>query len=323
MNKRPKLSIIIPVYNVEKYIGRCLKSCLNQHGISAEDYELVIVKDGTKDNSMPIVEKMTYDYPNCIIVNQSNQGLSMARNAGLKAAQGDYVWFVDSDDWIEQGCVKEIIECLEQTKVDVLQLQYRNVYSDDTPCDEHYATINGIVSGKDLLTTNKYFTAVPFMIYRREFLMGHELYFYPRIYHEDNEFKPKAIYLAESCASYDKIAYNYFKGNANSITAQLKLKNGTDLFIVMNSLFHFVKEQHITGQYRRSFYTQIGFAMRIVLRTLNMVNEEEALQLKRLIRDNRHLLKCLCQASNTKVRMGGILMYLCLPLGLRIYKWLA
>ena len=323
MNKQPKLSIIIPVYNVEKYIGRCLKSCLNQYGANVEDYELVIVNDGTKDNSMQIVEKMTYNHSGSCIINQSNQGLSMARNAGLKAAKGDYVWFVDSDDWIEQGCVKEIIECIEQTRVDVLQLQYRNVYSDDTPCDEHYSTINGIVSGKDLLITNKYFTAVPFMIYRREFLMKHELHFYPRIYHEDNEFKPKAIYLAESCASYDKIAYNYFKGNANSITAQLKLKNGMDLFIVMNSLFNFVKEQHITGRYKRSFYTQIGFAMRIVLRTLNMVNEEEALQLKNMIRDNRHLLKCLCQASNTKVKMGGILMYLWLPLGLRIYKWLA
>ena len=100
-----KISLIIPVYNVEQYIGRCLQSCLCQPHVAADDYELVIVNDGTKDNSMHVVEKMTRDYPNVTIINQHNQGLSMARNAGLKAAQGEYVWFIDSDDWIEDNCL--------------------------------------------------------------------------------------------------------------------------------------------------------------------------------------------------------------------------
>ncbi len=318
-----KLSIIIPVYNVEQYIERCLQSCLQQPYVTADDYELVIVNDGTKDNSMVIVERMVRDHTNVTIINQHNQGLSMARNAGLRAAKGDYVWFVDSDDWVAENCLDGIIKRLGETETDTLQLQYRNVYSDDTPCDEHYATIEGVVSGKELLVTNSYFTAVQFRIYRREFLLAHQITFYPGIYHEDNEFKPRVVYFAERCASYDKVAYNYFKGNSNSITAQLKLKNGTDLFIVMNSLYRFVEENHITGQCRRAFYTQMGFAMRIVLRTLNMVNEEEGDQLKRMMRENRHLLKCLCRANNMKVRLGGMLMYLCLPLGLKVYKLIA
>lgn len=315
-----KLSIIIPVYNVEQYIERCLQSCLRQPYVTADDYELVIVNDGTKDNSMSIVEEMIHGCANITIINQHNQGLSMARNAGLKAAKGDYVWFVDSDDWIEEGCLHEIIERLGQTEVDILQLQYKNVYSDDAFCDEHYATIGGVISGRDLLVTNSYFTAVQFMIYRREFLFRHQLSFYPSIYHEDNEFKPRAVYLAERCASYDKVAYSYFKGNSNSITAQLKLKNGTDLFVVMNSLYRFVEEYRVTGACRRAIYTQIGFAMRIVLRTLNCVNEADGNQLKQLMRDNRHLLRCLCQANNIKVQLGGILMYVHLSLGLKVYK---
>lgn len=315
-----KLSLIIPVYNVEQYVGRCLQSCLSQSHVKAEDYELVIVNDGTLDNSMAIVEEMIHDCANVSVISQHNQGLSAARNVGLKAAKGEYVWFVDSDDWIAEDCLHGILERLEQTKVDVLQLQYRNVYTDDMPCDEHYATIDGIVSGKSLLVTNCYFTAVPFMIYRRELLLTHQLFFYPGIYHEDNEFKPKVIYLADSCASYDKIAYNYYKGNANSITARLKLKNGTDLFIVMNSLFRFVEEHHVVGKCQRAFYTQIGFAMRIVLRTLKEVSPEDAAILIGMMRDNRHLLKCLCKANNMKVRLGGILMSLNLPLGLKVYK---
>ena len=109
-----KLSIIIPVYNVEQYIGRCLQSCLCQPHVTEADYELVIVNDGTKDNSMTIVEGMVHGMNNVIIVNQRNQGLSMARNAGLKAAKGDYVWFVDSDDWISEDCLYEILNRLKQ-----------------------------------------------------------------------------------------------------------------------------------------------------------------------------------------------------------------
>jgi glycosyltransferase involved in cell wall biosynthesis len=315
-----RLSIIIPVYNVEQYIERCLQSCLQQPYVTADDYELVIVNDGTKDDSMTIVERLTSGRANVTLIDQHNQGLSMARNAGLKAAKGDYVWFVDSDDWIERGCLHEIIERLAQTEVDILQLQYKNVYSDGTPSDEHYATIEGIVSGRDLLVTNSYFTAVPFMIYRREFMLEHQLSFRSGIYHEDNEFKPRAVYLAERCASYDKVAYNYFKGNVNSITAQLKLKNGTDLFIVMNNLYRFVEDHRVTGACRRATYTQIGFAMRIVLRTLNSVDEADGNQLRQMMRDNRHLLRCLCRANNIKVRLGGMLMYLHLPLGLKVYK---
>lgn len=315
-----KISLIIPVYNVEQYIGRCLQSCLCQPHVAADDYELVIVNDGTKDNSMHVVEKMTRDYPNVTIINQHNQGLSMARNAGLKAAQGEYVWFIDSDDWIEDNCLHGIIERLEQTKVDVLQLQYKNVYNDDIPCDEHYSTIKGIGNSKKWMVENTYFTAVQFMIYRREFLLQNNLLFYPGIYHEDSEFKPKAVYLADTCASYDKVAYNYFKGNDNSITAVLKLKNGIDLFTVMNSLYAFADEQKITGVYRRSIYTQIGNAMKTVLRTLGSVSEGEVATLTKMLRDNRHLLHCMCKANNMRIQLGGMLMSMNLTLGLKIYK---
>ena len=315
-----KLSIIIPVYNVEQYIERCLLSCLQQSHVTAADYELVIVNDGTKDGSIAIVERLTSSCPNVTLINQHNQGLSMARNAGLKATKGEYVWFVDSDDWIEEGCLHAIIERLKETDVDILQLQYRNVYTDGTPNDEHYATIEGIMKSKDWFIRNEYYAAVPFMVYRKALLDTHRLQFYPDIYHEDSEFKPKVVYLANTCASYDKVAYNYFKGNAGSITAQLKLKNGTDLFVVMNSLYAFADEHNLKGIYRRSIYAQIGNAMKTVLRTLASVSEAEANTLKQMLRDNRHLLRCMSKANNIKIQLGGLLMSISLPLGLKIYK---
>ena len=314
-----KLSIIIPVYNVEQYIGRCLQSCLCQPNVTAEDYELVIVNDGTKDGSMAIIEEMTCGCTNVTIINQQNQGLSMTRNAGLKAAQGEYVWFVDSDDWIEENCLSGIMERLEQTGVDALQLQYRNVYA-DAPDEEVYSTIRGIVEGREWLLSDGFFVAVPFMVYRREFLLRHNLTFYPGIYHEDNEFKPRMLYLAQTCASYDKIAYNYFRGNAHSITSTLRLKNGMDYLTVMDSLRMFVDTHNVRGKYRRAFYTQIGNAMKMVLRTSLAVDKEEAAILVEKIRQNRHLLKCMCRADKLKIQLGGILMYINLSFGLRIFK---
>ena len=315
-----KLSLIIPVYNVEQYIARCLQSCLCQPHVTADDYELVIVNDGTKDNSMQVVEEMLRGFNNATIINQDNQGLSMARNAGLKAAKGEYVWFIDSDDWIEGDCLHEIISRLQETEVDILQLQYRYVYSDGTPSEEHYSTIKGVKQSKDWFAQNDYYTAVPFMVYRKSLLQEHSIQFYPNIYHEDSEFKPKVVYLSNTCASYDKVAYNYFKGNAGSITSTLKLKNGVDLFTVMNSLETFVNEHKVTGVCRRGFYTQIGYAMKTVLRTLYLVNDKESAMLKQMMKDNRHLFKCMCRANDIKVQIGGWLMSVNLNLGLKIYK---
>ena len=125
------LSIIIPVYNVEKYIEKCLLSCIKQD-ISYEDYEIVVVNDGSPDNSITIVERIAKDYSNIRIINQENQGLSGARNTGMKHAKGNYIWFVDSDDYIEENCLGRIVSYLNGD-LDILQLQYRHVFEDGTP----------------------------------------------------------------------------------------------------------------------------------------------------------------------------------------------
>ncbi len=317
-----KLSLIIPIYNVEQYVARCLQSCLQQPYLTDEDYELIIVNDGTKDRSMDVVKELICERGNVTIIEQKNQGLSVARNTGLGAAKGEYVWFIDSDDWIEPGCLHQIIGQLEDTKVDIMQLQYRNVYADATPPEEHYSLTTGIQNGKEWFVQNKYHAAVPFMIYRREFLLQHQLSFYPGIYHEDSDFKPRAVYLADTCTTYNKVVYNYFKGNSSSITAVLKLKNGVDLFIVMNNLLQFVVQHKIEGVYKRSFYTQIGIAMKTVLRTLYSVSGDDYTTLKGMMKDNRHLFACMCRANNFKMQLCGLLLYTNLSLGIKVYRLL-
>ena len=114
----PKFSIIIPVYNVEKYIGKCLESVMNQ---TYKDYEVIVVNDGTKDNSMDIVK----NYP-VKIIEQENQGLSVARNTGVKKAKGEYIIFLDSDDYIEKDLLKNINKSLDNNP-DLVRFQIQEV----------------------------------------------------------------------------------------------------------------------------------------------------------------------------------------------------
>ena len=122
-----KLSIIVPMYNVEKYIQRCLSSIINNKGF-LENCELIVVNDGTKDNSESIARKIIEGLPNTQIIVQENQGLSAARNIGLSRATGEYVWFIDSDDWIEHDAIKSLMNEIDK-EYDVIQFGYNNVYS--------------------------------------------------------------------------------------------------------------------------------------------------------------------------------------------------
>ena len=118
------LSIIIPVYNVEKYIRKTLESIF-ESTFPKSEFEVIVVNDGTKDNSISIVNEFAAKFDNLKIINQENQGLSVARNTGLKAARGKYVWFVDSDDWVEYDSLPFLLKHLEHSDKDVLMFKIR------------------------------------------------------------------------------------------------------------------------------------------------------------------------------------------------------
>ena len=124
-----KLSIIIPVYNVEAYVGRTLESVF---ATDATDFEVIIVNDGTKDGSMGVIRQFA-NRLNLTIIEQENQGLSAARNRGLDAAKGDYVWFVDSDDFLVEDGVGKVLRLLAaRPGADVLRFPLRYVCQDGT-----------------------------------------------------------------------------------------------------------------------------------------------------------------------------------------------
>ena len=117
------LSIIVPVYNVEKYLSKCLDSLLAQD-IPISDYEIIIVNDGSTDSSLVIAESYSQTNSNIRVISQLNKGLGGARNTGIRSSEGKYLFFVDSDDTIQKNTLKPLLECMESKKLQVLRFNH-------------------------------------------------------------------------------------------------------------------------------------------------------------------------------------------------------
>lgn len=313
-----KLSIIIPVYNVERYIERCLESVVCQQDVDTSLYEVIVVNDGTPDKSMEIVEKYSNVYSNISIISQSNQGLSAARNNGMKVAKGEYIWFVDSDDWIESNCLSKILPYLVNN-LDFLEIQYRNVYEDgrSVPGEKGCGVID-VRNGRDVTLLGGVHTAAQFCILRRKFLLDNKLEFVRGIYHEDVEFKIRALLLAERVTSTSDICYNYLQRSSGSITAHFKLKNAKDLIFVLGSHYNFV--HRYDNNVKRAIYCKIAMWMNDIFLGMRELNREEYSAVVRMIENNRDLIKAMLQTRKFKYIVEGIILTLNVKMGLRLHE---
>lgn len=235
-----KLSIIIPIYGVEPYIKKCLLSCIHQGIIRlGVDYEIICVNDGTKDKSAEIAKRIACLYDGITVIDQENQGLSAARNAGTIVANGEYIWYVDSDDYIEENCLERIIPQLKDD-IDILQLKWRLVYEDGRPPKEvRTSTPVGAFSGKDITERGGLAAPVPFSVLRSKFLKENHLEFVKGIYHEDAEFKPRVVYLAKKIVFDKNVCYNYLQRTSGSIMSSFKPKKAYDLMVIVDRLLNF------------------------------------------------------------------------------------
>lgn len=132
-----RLSIIVPVYNVEQYIRPCLESVVRQE-LDDADYEIIIVNDGTKDRSMEMVNDIIQQHGNIIVINQENQGLSVARNTGLKYAIGEYVLFVDSDDLLVNNSLPFLLQSALNSSADIVIADFVKMTDKDVEDSSNY-----------------------------------------------------------------------------------------------------------------------------------------------------------------------------------------
>lgn len=241
-----KLSVIVPVYNVEKYLCKCVDSLLNQD-LLVEEYEIILVDDGSHDRCGLICDEYANGHVNVKVIHRENGGLSAARNSGIEYAKGQYVQFVDSDDYLKPNVLKALVEKMEAECLDVLRFNYQNV-------NERYEVFepnkvsrpfmdyrDEVCDGLTFLTERLGFGCYAWQfVLRRELLDG--CAFKEGIYFEDTEWTPRLLSKAKRVTSTETKAYNYLM-REGSITKSVDEKKKRKVLDDKLSLIDSMKQQ--------------------------------------------------------------------------------
>lgn len=235
----PFFSIIIPVYNVEEYLHDCLNSILKQ---SFKDYEIICINDGSTDKSLEILNEYQKVIPGFIIINQENQGPSSARNKGILEAKGKYILFVDSDDWIADNSLHVIYNAVgDDDMVCFAGIKFVNETSKEIAFSTYVEeTLPGWVyyNKYALERNNIHFDCAVSRIYRREFILKHDLFFREGFLHEDSLFTPIACYYANEIKIIPNFLY-FYRNREGSITRSRNKNRMLDRIRVANALADF------------------------------------------------------------------------------------
>jgi len=265
------LSIIIPVYNTEAYLPNCLNSICSQIEMYGSKLEVWIVNDGSPDNSLAIMEEYQMKYPGFInIINKQNGGLSDARNAALDKATGRYVWFVDSDDAIESGAIRELMEVINSTNADYVFFNAYRVDAKGEVIDSFSHGCEQIESEVFMFTAKGVSTKFnKHMVWLRLFRKGFidSLRFPVGITHEDIHFDLQLLARRPNVLYLDGIFYRHFFDNPDSITNTMNPVKHRHVLWTFNDLYEkFSKEDAlipflqeyltiaISTLYTRSYY---------------------------------------------------------------------
>ena len=282
-----KISIVIPIYNVEQYLEQCLSSIQAQ---KYDDLEVICVNDGSTDGSRKILTEWATHFPQMRIIDRENGGLSAARNTGLKEAKGDYIVFVDSDDWVEPSMLSRLAAECEGEDMVCFACRRTDTNAKDILISEQSAGWN-YYNRHALEAQIVPFVCVWQRCYRREFLTENNLYFREGILHEDNEFTPRACFWAKNVKVIPDVLYNY-RVRPGSIMTTRGLKSKESLITIGNELSKFfAKEKNIDNTTVFRSLTQC-YQMAFIDNTPN-----EDLHLKQLIDWD-----CYNRVSRTKLR---------------------
>lgn len=225
-----KISVIVPVYNTEKYLRKCLDSIVFQDN---KNYEIIAINDGSTDNSESILKEYQKKYNSIFkYFSKKNGGLSSARNYGIKKATGDYLLFVDSDDYIEKNTINHLINIIDDQDIIVFNI---NSVNNDTIC-----RVNTFNSNIDDLK-KRYLVSIPSAcnkLVKKDLLIKNNLYFTEGIFYEDLMLMPKLVKYTNKIFFDESFLYNYVV-RSGSITNNKKFNIKTlDIFNIVDSLYN-------------------------------------------------------------------------------------
>ena len=255
MLKAALLSVIIPVYNVEPYLEQCLDSVVNQ---TYKNLEIICINDGSTDNSLKILEKYQKKDERIKLINQKNKGLSEARNAGLDVATGEYIAFVDSDDYLELNAYEEAMKVmLADRSVDLVEFNVRSFTNENSQIlvrNVEYVNQQQVLNFK----LKKHAGYVWNKIYKHSIINKQRVRFIPNLIHEDTFFSIAYIISCNQKYFLDKKLYNYRKRH-NSILGYQRVSGGNkkfDLYKNLDALIAYAKCNNLYDQKKEYIFNE-------------------------------------------------------------------
>lgn len=205
-----RLSIIVPMYNVDRFIRRCLESCYNQH-LEEEEFEIIIIDDGSIDASAKVVKEIEKQHSNIKYLYQENQGQGAARNLGLTEAKGKYILFVDADDYLLPDTIQQVLDIAEANAADIVRFRMEAEQADGSLTSDSYSgeILNRSFKGEDVLFFLSDIGSVCDAVYLRQFICEHHFRFRTDIKHEDVAFCYDVYPEARSFVFCNACCYHY------------------------------------------------------------------------------------------------------------------
>lgn len=312
------LSIIIPIYKVEKYIERCLISTVKQD-IPSSEYEVVCIDDGSPDNSKVIAETFATQHENIKVYSQNNEGLSSARNTGIGLAKGDYIFFLDSDDWIAENVLGKITLKLGMENPDVLCIcscrsngtvhEKVHFFHDELPLDGPTALSKGLKP------------EAPFSIVKTDYLRRNNFMFYKGIFHEDSELTPRLHYQANKVSFLNDLVYYYFV-NDHSIMTTPNPKRAIDLINIVCPHLSEYASTKVKNEHKVIFDNLISMYLNNAMAFIQKCDNDSKETFIENIIKQRSLFKHLRNSSILKYKFEGYLFTILPSHSMSIYKLL-
>lgn len=301
-----KFSIIIPFYNAEPWIGRCLESCLAQD-VPEDEVELILVDDGSVDGGRSVAEAVLAGRGNVHILSQRNSGQAAARNRALDIATGEFVWFVDADDWIAPYCLERIEAYMADS--DILAISGAD-WKDGQAVRRFGWKVDGVLPGRELMLRHKINVGTPFSIYRRSFLEANGLRFLEGIYHEDADFAPRAYFACEQVSCTDDILYYVYLSEGSTTRSANPKRVYDSIGAVQRRMSEFCNSEQVPAKYRPCFDNLISSDFNHALKQTFLFDDATNSEIGEYVYRNRYLLKHLRRSTITKFRIEGLVFSL-------------
>ncbi|OWV19089.1 Glycosyltransferase involved in cell wall bisynthesis [Fibrobacter sp. UWB16] len=249
----PLVSLIVPIYNADKYLTRCLNSIVNQ---TYTNLEIILINDGSTDTSLNICNKYAQKDSRIVLINKTNEGASVARNIGIQMSCGEYIAFLDADDWIASNYIEQLMIPFEYEDIDISICNYQicNDYILTPPELNHNFSYR---NAKDYLLENQkkgnFTIIVPWgKIFKKKIIFG--IFFPERLHFEDEATVYKYFYASNQIAECNYKAYFYFQSK-NGLTKSVYPQHPEDAIKVFESQYEFFKEKKDTAFFQQTLAT--------------------------------------------------------------------